>query len=535
MVIKDAKAAGLRLMERTRRCPSSTCWCSGQAVPAAPPWRVIATRGRRTATRPAGRPRRDKLDEIGGEERHERGAHGARQSERRRPVGQPRETACEDHRQPRGHRHERREILPIEAALGEPAGDEGRERIADEEAGRSGPMSRAAPCGSAARPRRRAGRRARGTGRAPGGRAEAGAERGAAEQHDHRLQRERHRRERQRDADLRAQRGQHGDEQHGARAEDSVAFERRRDGRPRRQPRRAGRSPAPFLVGQERSDQRGSEPVDIAADSTMRRALTIAGSDSGGGAGIQADLKTFAAYGVYGASAVTAITVQNTVAVSEVHLCRPRSSGAQIDAVLGDIGADAVKTGMLGNVDIVRAVADALRAHRPPFTVVDPVMIAKSGNTLLDADGGAAMRETSSPSPICDPERARSGGADRPRGALAGHRARGRAALARARPEGGAGQGRSPPRRRSGRRPLTTASRCVSCAARGSPAATPTARAARWPRQSPPAWRAAPELEAAILDARAYVAGAIAHAPRLGKGHGPLDHGWRARPDAAAR
>jgi len=125
----------------------------------------------------------------------------------------------------------------------------------------------------------------------------------------------------------------------------------------------------------------------------MRRALTIAGSDSGGGAGIQADLKTFAAYGVYGASALTAITAQNTVAVSAVQVLPGALVRAQIDAVLGDIGADAVKTGMLGSVDVVRAVVDALIAHRPPAVVVDPVMIAKSGSTLLDPEAVAAVRE----------------------------------------------------------------------------------------------------------------------------------------------
>jgi hydroxymethylpyrimidine/phosphomethylpyrimidine kinase len=125
----------------------------------------------------------------------------------------------------------------------------------------------------------------------------------------------------------------------------------------------------------------------------MRRALTIAGSDSGGGAGIQADLKTFAAYGVYGASALTAITAQNTVAVSAVLVLPGALVRAQIDAVLGDIGADAVKTGMLGSVEVVRAVVDALRAHRPPVVVVDPVMISKSGSTLLDTEAVAAVRE----------------------------------------------------------------------------------------------------------------------------------------------
>src|SRR4029450_8828909 len=105
----------------------------------------------------------------------------------------------------------------------------------------------------------------------------------------------------------------------------------------------------------------------------MRRALTIAGSDSGGGAGIQADLKTFAAYGVYGASALTAGTAQNKVTRSAVLVLPGALVRAQIDAVLGDIGADAVKTGMLGSVDVVCAVVDALRAHRPPGGVGGPV------------------------------------------------------------------------------------------------------------------------------------------------------------------
>jgi len=114
-----------------------------------------------------------------------------------------------------------------------------------------------------------------------------------------------------------------------------------------------------------------------------RCALTIAGSDSGGGAGIQADLKTFAALGVYGASAITAVTAQNTVAVTRVEEISPAMVTAQIDAVLDDIGADAIKTGMLGSAAIVGAVADALARRAPPCLVVDPVMVSKSGAALL--------------------------------------------------------------------------------------------------------------------------------------------------------
>lgn len=123
-------------------------------------------------------------------------------------------------------------------------------------------------------------------------------------------------------------------------------------------------------------------------------ALTIAGSDSGGGAGIQADLKTFAAFGVYGASAVTAVTAQNTLGVTAIHEIPPDVVAAQIDAVLDDVGADAVKTGMLSSVPIIEAVADRLEHRAVERLVVDPVMVAKGGDRLLreDAVGALASR-----------------------------------------------------------------------------------------------------------------------------------------------
>lgn len=113
------------------------------------------------------------------------------------------------------------------------------------------------------------------------------------------------------------------------------------------------------------------------------RALTVAGSDSGGGAGIQADLKTFAAFGVYGTSAITAVTAQNTVGVTRVEVLPVEMVGAQIDAVISDIGTDAVKTGMLASAAIVRAVAAKIKEHRLEKVVVDPVMVAASGDRLL--------------------------------------------------------------------------------------------------------------------------------------------------------
>lgn len=118
----------------------------------------------------------------------------------------------------------------------------------------------------------------------------------------------------------------------------------------------------------------------------MYRALTIAGSDSGGGAGIQADLKTFAALGVYGMSALTAITAQNTVGVQGVFELPADFVGLQIDSVVTDIGVDAVKTGMLANAEIIAVVAAKVREHDLPNLVVDPVMVAKSGDALLRED-----------------------------------------------------------------------------------------------------------------------------------------------------
>jgi len=126
----------------------------------------------------------------------------------------------------------------------------------------------------------------------------------------------------------------------------------------------------------------------------MPTALTIAGSDSGAGAGIQADLKTFAAHGVYGTSAITALTAQNTVGVSAIHLVSDDIVAAQIEAVVTDIGCDAVKTGMLGNSTIVEAVAAAIESMELPNLVVDPVMVAKSGDHLLDDEAVHAMRWT---------------------------------------------------------------------------------------------------------------------------------------------
>jgi len=121
-------------------------------------------------------------------------------------------------------------------------------------------------------------------------------------------------------------------------------------------------------------------------------ALTIAGSDSSGGAGIQADLKTFSALGVYGASAIAALTAQNTMGVSAIHAVPPAFILAQIDAVCSDLDVGAVKIGMLGNEAAVMAVATALLRWQGPPVVLDPVMVAASGASLLEEGTEAALR-----------------------------------------------------------------------------------------------------------------------------------------------
>lgn len=121
-------------------------------------------------------------------------------------------------------------------------------------------------------------------------------------------------------------------------------------------------------------------------------ALTIAGSDSGGGAGVQADLKTFAALGVYGASVITALTAQNTKNVSGIHAVPPDFVAAQMDAVFGDFDVGAVKIGMLGSAAAIETVGAGLVRHRARNVVLDPVMVASSGAGLLPADALDALR-----------------------------------------------------------------------------------------------------------------------------------------------
>lgn len=127
--------------------------------------------------------------------------------------------------------------------------------------------------------------------------------------------------------------------------------------------------------------------------SDIPRVLTIAGSDSGGGAGIQADLKTFSALGVYGASVICALTAQNTREVRAIHSAPPAFIQTQLETVFDDIQIDAVKIGMLADPETVRCVASVLRRYQPQFIVLDPVMVAKSGDRLLAEEAIASLCE----------------------------------------------------------------------------------------------------------------------------------------------
>ncbi len=254
-------------------------------------------------------------------------------------------------------------------------------------------------------------------------------------------------------------------------------------------------------------------------------ALTIAGSDSGAGAGIQADLKTFAALGVYGTSAITAVTAQNTLGVRAVAELDPAVVAAQIDAVLEDIGADAAKTGMLASAAIVEAVASRLRWHGLQSLVVDPVMVAKGGDRLLHVDAVQAVRDLLLPlALVVTPNLPEAE-------VLAGLPIAGRADLEEAARriaglgaryvlvKGGHADG--PPtdvlfdgvtfQDFGGERIRTRHTHGTGC----------TLSAAIAARLS-----LGDDVAAAVGAAKRYTAAAIRHAPGIGGGHGPLHHFW---------
>ena len=258
------------------------------------------------------------------------------------------------------------------------------------------------------------------------------------------------------------------------------------------------------------------------------RILIIAGSDSGGGAGIQADIKAVTAMGGYAATAITAITVQNTLGVHGVHPLPLDLIEAQARAVLDDIGADAIKTGMLGSTEVVERVAAILDSSDAP-AVIDPVMIAKGGQPLLPDEAVQAVRrlmvpraalltpnaleaETLTGHPVTDLNgQRRAGEALLNLGAKAvlmkgGHVAGETVIDLLLTPTGETLlEGPRVETRHTHGTGCTLASACAAGLARGLP------------------------LEVAVAEAWAYVAEAIRRAPGLGQGHGPLDHGWPLR------
>jgi hydroxymethylpyrimidine/phosphomethylpyrimidine kinase len=259
-------------------------------------------------------------------------------------------------------------------------------------------------------------------------------------------------------------------------------------------------------------------------------ALTIAGSDSGGGAGIQADLRTFAAFGVFGTSAVTAITAQNTTGVRAVRMLDAAIVAAQIDAVAEDFPVGAVKIGMLGNAAIARAVADALDRHRLSPVVLDPVMVAKGGDALLAADAVATVIEALLPrATIVTPNLPEAEAMTGLRIAdLSGMEAAGAALLSMGAPavvvKGGHLDGDAVDLFMDGARiePLR-APRIATPHTHGTGCTFASAIAAGLALGRP--------LFDAVTEAKAYVGRAIARAPGLGHGHGPLGDG---RPGATA-
>ncbi len=256
-------------------------------------------------------------------------------------------------------------------------------------------------------------------------------------------------------------------------------------------------------------------------------ALTIAGSDSGGGAGIQADLKTFSALGVYGASAITALTAQNTLGVQGIHEAPPDFVVAQIRSVLSDLAVNAIKIGMLASAPIIEAVAEALAEHRHIPVVLDPVMVAASGDPLLaesrgrgaaqppDAAGGRGDAE-----PAGDglhhrtADRQGRGGDDRAGAHDPGLRRRGGADEGR--PWRWSGERRPPPHGGQGRAVCRGADRHAERAWHRLHALLGDRGGARQGRTLPEAG----------ADAKAYITAAIEASSRLavGRGHGPAHH-----------
>jgi hydroxymethylpyrimidine/phosphomethylpyrimidine kinase len=256
-------------------------------------------------------------------------------------------------------------------------------------------------------------------------------------------------------------------------------------------------------------------------------ALTIAGSDSSGGAGIQADLKSFAALGVYGASAITALTAQNTKGVSGIHAVPPEFLAAQIDAVFSDLEVGAVKIGMVAQLASIEAIAAALRRWSPKHVVLDPVMVATSGDRLLAADAVEALRTTLIPlATIITPNLPEAAALlNEPVGpSEAAIESQGRKVLTLGCPavliKGGHGQGSESVDYliRAGGTLSLAAPRVATQNTHGTGCSLSSAIAAELAKGA--------DLETAVRNAKAFISAAIANADRfsVGHGHGPIHH-----------
>jgi len=277
----------------------------------------------------------------------------------------------------------------------------------------------------------------------------------------------------------------------------------------------------------------------------VRIALTIAGSDSGAGAGIQADLKTFAAHGVYGISAITAITAQNTTGITRAEPVQADVVTAQLEAVMSDFGAHAAKTGMLANAAIVEAVAAAAQDLELPYLVVDPVIVSSSGDALLDDEGVMALKKelvghAHAVTPNIPEAEVLSGVSIRSGQDL---REAARRLFALGPVHVVITGGHTPPTSNGSATGISD--RIVDLVYDGDVFTEyATERVGgRHTHGTGCAFSAAitaylalgRSLHEAIPLAQAYVAGAIRHAPRLGTGSGPINHFWRLDIDKAGR
>ncbi|MBI1395556.1 MAG: bifunctional hydroxymethylpyrimidine kinase/phosphomethylpyrimidine kinase [Betaproteobacteria bacterium] len=271
---------------------------------------------------------------------------------------------------------------------------------------------------------------------------------------------------------------------------------------------------------------------------TVVNALSVAGIDPSGGAGLIADIKTFSALGAYGCGVVTAVTAQNTCAVTGVHPVPGPFLTLQLDTLFSDVRVDAVKIGMLANAEIVGRVAAAIRASRPPFVVLDPVMVAKSGDRLLAPDAVDALRAELLPlATIVTPNLPEAGDligrvvSDDPEDMRAAAEEIAALGATNVLVKGGHGErsrltdvlfdGRLTSELHSDR-VETRNTHGTGCTFSAAIAALAPAR---------------PTMRAAVEDAHAYVAGAIRHADALsvGRGHGPLHHFFSLWPQVPSR